>query len=140
MKGLKRIIVDSDALIALVDKSDSKHKDCSDALRRLPETTEYVTTESCLAEATYILPGHEFVEQLSRLVKSLPLDLACFTSQDLDRAFELLGKYQDRPMDFADASIVAIAERLDIQLVFTVDRRDFSIYRPKHVSAFQLIP
>jgi predicted nucleic acid-binding protein len=49
--------------------------------------------------------------------------------QTLSRAFELMQDYTDVPMDLADASLVAAAESLDTQKVFTIDRKDFAIYR-----------
>lgn len=66
------------------------------------------------------------------------LRLETLTDEDAHRMVELMKKYQDRPMDVADASLVAIAERLGIQRVFTVDR-DFYIYRMKDGSAFEVI-
>jgi len=43
-------------------------------------------------------------------------------------------------MDFADASLVALAERLNVVQVFTIDRRDFRVYRPRHTRAFEIFP
>ena len=43
-------------------------------------------------------------------------------------------------MDFTDAALVSIAERDSIKSIFTVDARDFRIYKPKHVKSFQLLP
>lgn len=52
---------------------------------------------------------------------------------------ELMGKYSDRPMDFADASLVALAERLSLTRIFTVARSDFSTYRLHGKKAFTII-
>jgi predicted nucleic acid-binding protein len=49
-------------------------------------------------------------------------------------------QYSDNQLDFTDAAIVAIAERLDITRVYTLDRRDFSIIRPSHCNYFELLP
>ncbi len=49
-------------------------------------------------------------------------------------------KYADLPMDFADASLVALGERLKLRKVFTLDRRDFRLYRPRHVRSFEIFP
>jgi predicted nucleic acid-binding protein len=53
---------------------------------------------------------------------------------------QLLKKYSDLPMDFADAALVAVCERRKIRRIFTVDRRDFLIYRPNHTEQFEVIP
>ena len=51
------------------------------------------------------------------------------TQPDLQRMAELMAKYADRPMDFADASLVATAERLRLERIVTLDRADFTIYQ-----------
>jgi predicted nucleic acid-binding protein len=53
---------------------------------------------------------------------------------------ELVGQYANLDLGAADASIVAVAERMGISRIATVDRRDFTVVRPKHVPAFELIP
>jgi len=52
----------------------------------------------------------------------------------------LMWKYRDLPMDLADAALVRVAERERIRRVFTVDRRDFAIYRPNRLGRFQILP
>jgi len=49
-------------------------------------------------------------------------------------------QYATLPMDFADASLVVAAERLNLRRVFTLDRRDFLLYRPRNVAAFEVFP
>jgi predicted nucleic acid-binding protein len=64
-------------------------------------------------------------EMLARgVLQLLPLD---FT--DVPRMRELMSKYADHPMDLADAALVRVAEREGIQKIFTVDRKDFNVYR-----------
>jgi predicted nucleic acid-binding protein len=53
---------------------------------------------------------------------------------------EILEQYADNQLDFTDAAIVAIAERLAITRVYTLERRDFSIIRPSHCDYFELFP
>jgi uncharacterized protein len=66
--------------------------------------------------------------------------LVDLTDDDLDRMAGLVERYSDLPLGSADASVVAVAERLRINEVFTLDTRDFSVIRPVHVAAFTLIP
>jgi predicted nucleic acid-binding protein len=62
------------------------------------------------------------------------------TVTDLERTTEILAQYADTRLDFVDATIVSIAERLNIFRVFTLDRRDFSIIRPRHCDYFEILP
>ncbi len=59
---------------------------------------------------------------------------------DLERAAEILEKYADTKIDFVDCVIMAIAERLNITRILTVDRRDFSLFRPLHCDHFEIVP
>jgi uncharacterized protein len=61
-------------------------------------------------------------------------------ADDWLRIAELVARYRDLPLGTVDASVVAAAERLDIKAIATLDRRDFSVVRPKHVTAFELLP
>lgn len=56
------------------------------------------------------------------------------------RIAELVAKYDTLPLGTVDASVVAAAERLGVQAVGTLDRRDFSVVRPRHCDAFELLP
>ena len=62
------------------------------------------------------------------------------TIEDLSRIQQILEIYADNHLDFADAAITAIAERLAITCIYTLDRRDFSIIRPNHCDYFELFP
>lgn len=53
---------------------------------------------------------------------------------------ELVRTYADLPLGAADAAVIAIAERLGLHTIATVDRRDFTIVRPRHIEAFTLVP
>lgn len=66
--------------------------------------------------------------------------ILALTPEDLLRAAEILEIYQDSRIDFVDASVMAIAERLEITKVLTLDRRDFQLFRPKHCQFFEILP
>jgi hypothetical protein len=75
-------------------------------------------------------------EMLERgVVGLLPLE-----NNDLARMRELMRKYKDLPMDLADAALVAAAERDKIRRIFTLDRRDFDVYRPAKLGRFVILP
>jgi hypothetical protein len=71
----------------------------------------------------------------SGVVEILPLD-----TSDIPRIRELMRKYRDLPMDLADASLVRVAERERLRRIFTIDRRDFQIYRPLRIGRFMVLP
>jgi uncharacterized protein len=62
------------------------------------------------------------------------------TLAELPRMQSLMEQYADLPMDFADASLVVLSERLKVRRVFSLDRCDFLLYRPRHVRGFEVFP
>lgn len=76
---------------------------------------------------------------LKRLATST-VTLESLTLPDLERAIEILDVYADSRLDFVDSTIVAIAERLNITRILTLDRRDFTIIRPTHHAHFEILP
>jgi predicted nucleic acid-binding protein len=62
------------------------------------------------------------------------------TDDDLRRCADILDTHSDSRIDFVDASVMAVAERLGAYRIYTLDRRDLSIMRPRHVDAFELLP
>ncbi len=122
------ILCDAGPLIALADDKDQHHHQCLAAFRRLNEPLG--TIWPAIAEAMFILSGkldcQDYVwKMLERGVPHLlRLDL-----EDLPRIRELIHKYADLPMDLADAALIRVAERDAIQTIFTVDKKDFQVYR-----------
>ena len=72
---------------------------------------------------------------LEGIVRLLPVE-----AEDHRRMRDLMKKYRMLPMDLADAALVAVAERERIRRIFTVDRRDFSLYRPAKIGKFMIVP
>ena len=122
------ILVDAGPLIALVDAGDQYHKKCVAVLKVLREPL--ATVWPPLTEAMYLLGDlpkarETLWEMLARgVLQLLPLDYT-----DVPRMRELMSKYADRSMDLADAALVRVAEREGIRKIFTVDRKDFGVYR-----------
>jgi hypothetical protein len=133
------ILIDAGPLVALVDADDQHHEKCVDCLKGLREPL--ATVWPPLVEALYLLgdipQGQEALwEILGRgAVQLLRLDL-----EDIPRIRELMIKYNDRPMDLADAVLVRVAEREGIRKVFTVDRNDFAVYRLHGRTRLAILP
>lgn len=133
------ILVDAGPLVALIHADDQEHERCKEVFESLKEPMG--TVWPAMTEAVYLLGFSwqaqdalwEMVE--SDAVRVLPLD-----HRDVPRMRELMRKYRDLPMDLADAALVRIAEREKSRRIFTVDRRDFEVYRPARLGRFSIVP
>ena len=132
------LLLDTGALVSLLDRSQAHHQKCRRAFADWSGLV--VSTEAVLTEATHLLAGVRggraacvdfFLSGGALLVPS--------STASLQRVRKLLDKYADLPMDFADATLVALAE-LDCTSVFTTDRTDFSAYRIKGRKSFRILP
>lgn len=125
------ILVDTGPLIALFDPHDAQHGRCRDVLSVLPRKDEPLsTTVPVLTEAFHMLaPGSQGADRLRDFVMQGGLGVWFMDQTALERSFELMEQYADRPMDMADASLIVAAETLGTRRVFTIDRRDFDAYR-----------
>jgi predicted nucleic acid-binding protein len=135
----KPLLLDTGAWVALLDRSEDRHAECVALLETW--TGPLVSTEAVLTETQHLVgPGFaprraclEFV--LRGVVTLVPASIS-----SLRRAERLMETYADVPMDFADAGLVALAEELDTNRVFTLDRRGFSVYRMRETRAFRIVP
>jgi len=134
-------LTDTGPLVALVNRNDPHHDRCVAATKRLP-AAPLVTTWPCLTEAMYLVfqaGGYPAQAELWRWRRAGRLAIYDLTGDEIDRMAMLMEKYRDRPMDLADASLVAAAEHLHNRRVFTLDS-DFYIYRLVDGSALECIP
>lgn len=122
------ILADTGPLVALFDPKDAMHARCVTVLKTVREPLW--TTTSVLTEAFHMLePDSIGSRRLSEFVVKGGLLVWFLSMPSLTRSFELMGRYSDHPMDMADASLIAAAEALGTQKVFTLDRKDFETYR-----------
>ena len=132
-------LIDTGAILALLDRSDRWHRTCIDVFQelRLP----LMTSEAVLTELFHLVGDsrHE-VEAAWQLVKSGAIVLATIDHSELDAIHRLMSRYSDRPMDFADATLVHLAKREQLTTVFTVDLADFETYRIEGRRRFRVLP
>ncbi len=135
------ILTDTGPLVALLDADDRHHQRCLTAIRQLP-AEPMLTTWPCFTEAIYLLRavgGYSYQANLWRLYTGRRLHVHAFSSDEIERMRTLMETYQDTPMDLADASLIAAAEKLNIQQIFSLDSH-FYIYRLLSGSVLQVVP
>ena len=121
------VMVDSGPLIAYYDQSDPWHQRVKEFFHDC--TSQFVTTDCCITEAMWLLKAGFLVQNELLLDLSRGLYLSeSLQATDFSRIAELNRKYADIPADFADLSLIAISERLDISSIVSLDK-DFDIYR-----------
>lgn len=132
-------LIDTGAIVAIVEFDDAWHASCLKVLRsiRLP----LLTTEAVLTEAFHLIgrSSHD-KERLWRFVLSGALKSQPTNDSDLPALRALMAQYRDRPMDFADATLVHLAARESLSLIVTVDHDDFETYRIAGRKRFTILP
>jgi predicted nucleic acid-binding protein len=133
-------LMDTGPLVAILNRGDAFHAGCVEILRA--HGGPFYTTLPVMTEAMYLCArflGWPARQALWRMLLRGELLLEHPSPQELLRMAQLMERYRDHPMDFADASLVALAERLSLQRIFTLDHNDFSTYRMRHNRAFILL-
>lgn len=120
------IVLDTSALLALIDADDPDHRRCAEALEA--EDPPYLVPAGILAEIGYLCERKVGLPALEALLTDLAsgaFTLDCGEA-DFERIAELAGRYSDLGLGFADASVIACAERSGGRTM-TLDRRDFDV-------------
>lgn len=131
---MRSIIVDAGPLVALFRARDEHHEAAKAILESNPALL--VTTWPVITEACHFL-GQSGKRALLTFIKRGALRLEALSIEDVPGIDELLARYER--MDFADATLVLIAEKTGIAEIFTIDRRDFEGYRTRSGRRFRLL-
>ena len=132
-------LIDTGAILALVDRSDEWHDPCVAAYgqSRLP----LLTTQAVLTEAFHLTRGdRRQMASVWTLLRSGAIQMSPIANDELPQIHALMDDYADRPMDFADATLVHVAARESLSLILTVDRDDFETYRLPRNKRFTVLP
>ena len=133
------VLVDTGPLVALLDRSDPDHVACQETLGSLNDSM--VTVWPVVTEAMYMLRAYgQAQEALWEMIEMGAVEILPLGVDDVPRMKELMRKFRDLPMDLADAALVRVAERERLRRIFTLDRRDFQIYRPSRIGRFVILP
>ncbi len=132
-------LIDTGAILALLDRADRWHNICQDefAQLRLPLTT----SEAVLTEVFHLASqDRRGMEAVWTFVRSGAVRLAEIQDSELPHIHALMSRYWDRPMDFADGTLVHLAKRESLSTIFTVDYADFETYRIEGRRRFRVLP
>lgn len=132
-------LIDTGAILALLDRDDRWHGACVEAFRtlRLP----LLTSSAVLAELFHLVGDRSRdVDAAWAFLRSGAVSVASIDDTDLPALNALMVRYRDRPMDFADATLVHLAERESLTSVFTIDHDDFETYKIGGRRRFRIEP
>lgn len=132
-------LIDTGAILALLDRTDRWHHCCADAFRQL--RLPLLTSEAVLTELFHLVGDTRTeMEAAWRFVRSGAFVLAAIEDAELPQVHVLMSRYWDRPMDFADATLVYLAKRESLSVILTVDQADFATYRIEGKRQFRILP
>ena len=134
------MLVDTSVLLAAADNADPDHGQCIEAISG---TSSLVTTPLVVAETAYLIGrqlGPSAEAALFRALAAGELQVEMITPGDAERIAALIETYADLGLGGTDASLIAVAERLEITRIATLDRRHFAVVRPNHSASFELVP
>jgi predicted nucleic acid-binding protein len=132
-------LIDTGAILALLDRNDRWHSRCAAAIRQL--RLPLLTSEAVLTELLHLVgDSRREVEAAWKFVRSGALVLGNIEDTELAQLQVLMSRYWDRPMDFADATLVFLARRESIATILTVNHADFETYRIEGKRRFRVVP
>jgi len=132
-------ILDTGPWVALIDRSESRHAECVQWLKNF--SGRLYSTEAVLTEVLYLL-NFSIIAQCAALdfVLESVVELVPASTKSLKKTKNLMKKYSDLPMDFADATIVCFATDTGMQNIVTFDKKDFAIYKLSKTKSFTIMP
>ena len=136
---MRRVLVDTGPIVAILSRRDQYHHACVTALRDLPGPL--FTCWPVITEAAWLLRrDSNAVQQLLNSIDTGFLELIPLTTADAKPIASILKKYRDIRIQLADAALVHLAGRNGLDTILTLDQRDFSVYRRPKGRTFRMIP
>ncbi len=135
------ILADTGIFVAATDSDDKHHVVCAELVRK--RAGEFIVPHTVVVEVCWLLErnfGPSVEAEFLRSVAAGVPRVEPLGSDDYFRAAQLVDQYSDLRLGMVDASIVAVAERLELPTIATLNRRDFAVVRPRHTNVFDLIP
>jgi uncharacterized protein len=136
---MRRVLVDTGPLVAILSRDDEHHETCVQALREMPGPL--FSCWPVITEAAWLLrSSSRVVQQLMQSLDGTFLELFPLAGSESAAIAAVMKRYEDIRPQLADAALVYLAERERIDTVFTLDHRDFSIYRSSKKRSFHIVP
>lgn len=136
---MKRILVDTGPLVAILSPEDEYHDTCVNALQDMPGPL--LSCWPVITEAVWLLRrSPRAVQRLLQSIDGRFLELLPLAGTEAVGIAALMKRYEDIHPQLADAALVHLAAREKIEMIFTLDRRDFNIYRSGRRSTFRIVP
>lgn len=136
-----RVLIDSSFLYALYNRNTTLHQKAFNFAAQ--KNMVFIVPVITLPEVSFLFVrdiGHHVIEQFLAKFVQMNVHLESLTKPDIERAREIMVTYASAEFDLVDCCIMALSERLNITQICTFDRRDFSMFRPKHTSYLELLP
>ncbi|MEZ6137005.1 MAG: PIN domain-containing protein [Pirellulaceae bacterium] len=133
------VLIDTGPIVAIFNRSDAAHAICVATLASLEPPL--VTTWPVITEAAFLL--RKDLSQIHKLLDSIDqglFRLAWLEESDMAGIRAILSKYADQGFQLADLSLMHVAERQDIEVVFTLDRRDFTVFIKQNGRRLEIVP
>ncbi len=134
------LLVDTNVILAAADESAVEHDRCA---RLLDAHQDLTVTAAVAVESAWMIESRLGPRAEAAFVAALAageMHVVDLTAADWRRCAELIERYHDLGLGVVDSSIVAVAERLGVSTIATLNRRHFAVVRPVHVAAFELLP
>ncbi|HZQ18776.1 MAG TPA: hypothetical protein VFA90_08645 [Terriglobales bacterium] len=136
---MRRVLVDTGPIVAILSQSDQYHQVCIEALRDMPGPL--FTCWPVITEAAWLLRrDSNAIQKLMNSLDTGMFELLSLAAADARPLASLIKKYHDIQMQLADAALVHVASRDGLDTVFTLDRKDFSVYRLPKGKPFRILP
>ena len=132
-------LIDTGAILAILDRTDRWHAACVQAYNKLP--VPLLTSQAVLTETFHLTSDDaRGGAAVWNFLVSGAIHVCGISHDELPAIRELMRRDADCPMDFADATLVYLAKRESVTTILTVDHRDFSTYRIEGKRGFRILP
>ncbi len=136
---MRRVLVDTGPLVAILSRHDEYHETCVRVLREMPGPL--LSCWPVITEAAWLLRSSaRVVQQLLQSIDGGFLELLPLAGSEADAIAAIMKRYEDIQPQLTDAALVYLAGREEIETIFTLDQRDFSIYRSAKKRSFRIVP
>lgn len=138
MAGARDILLDTGPLVAVLDSADQGHSECVELWNEVADRC--ITTEAVVTEASHLIGLAGPASLPLELLLAARIPIVSLERAGHEHAASLMRRYNALPMDYADATLVVVADALRVRDVFTLDRKGFRTYRRGDGSAFSVLP